>query len=823
MLFNQYSESAHDFCAELYRGCTTGYVNIWTKDRFERKDSFTVTLTEAMSPELSMLMAELADRNVYVQVTPVASTFSGGARGSLEHVAMVQAFFADIDFKHPDKKGTILPLDGDDALKLFEPGGFLPPTLIVETGRGFGAYWLLDTPVALPDEVTRRDMVGVAASFGSVFRSYALRTFDWEFDSTSDLPRLGRLPGTFNVKGETPLPVRWRSDPNSQRYDIDTIVQETVRHGATPKPLKKSRSGKTMALNPSSSPTLTEALRRSDGRWWIGTVTQQDVKANAASMIEGCAFLRHAVDEAATLREPEWFDAMRLVARTENGDEVAHAMSAPYADYNHAKTEEKLAHAKDYDSDLTCDHIARTHVSSGCATCPFRTKLHSPADLGHRSRDHVELLVNTAYVERTDEFYDLRRVTKNGSKAESYARYHANKRLLGKPDKVITSDPIAIKAHERAYRPDKPPGTFAEGASVYLNYYVVPTHEHEVRLPRRFYRHLRYLVPDRAERKVVIRWLAQLVQRPWEKLGYALALIGGQGTGKSWLLNLMIKVLGADNVRTSGGRSVTSQFNGHFAGKVLLGLEEVTITGRAEAYEGLKALITNEIAEFERKRVQQEELQTPRGVLVLSNDAYALHLPPDDRRFFVVQTPAKKHPGGEAYYNNLFKLDDAFVASVYWSLMEVNLERFSSKTPPFVTAAKTRMADYSRADIDVMVEELVNEQRGPFSKALTTWDELRSHIRDRSNDRELTDKRIKRALEGAGVISDPQKRQCRLSAKVRSILYLIRCVDEVSNLTAIELAKAYTEKKPRFDRVIEDEPMAPTMFKPSAPANTNRL
>jgi hypothetical protein len=327
-------------------------------------------------------------------------------------------------------------------------------------------------------------------------------------------------------------------------------------------------------------------------------------------------------------------------------------------------------------------------------------------------------------------------------------------------------------------------------------------------------------VPDRAERKVVIRWLACLVQRPWFKLGYAVALIGGQGTGKSWLLNLMIKVLGADNVRTSGGRSVTSQFNGHFAGRVLLGLEEVTITGRAEAYEGLKAIITNDIAEFERKRVQQEELQTPRGVLVLSNDAYALHLPPDDRRFFVVQTPAKKHPGGPAYYTKLFGLDDAFVASVYWSLMAVNLEGFSSKVPPFMTTAKSRMADYSRADIDVLVEELVNEQRGPFERALATWDELRTCIRDRSNDRDLTDKRIKRALEAASVIVDPQKRQCRFTdKKTRPILFLIRCVDEVSKWTATELAAAYEAKRPRFDKIEhKGSASAPAMFEPESRA-----
>ncbi len=804
MNYNLYSESAHDFCAELYRGCTNGYISIAIFDPSGAKRFFSIPVAQARTTALTTAVTPFLNANVFFQVNPIGTAIGGHARGSLKDVASVPAFFADIDFKNPAKKEERLPLDDVEALQMFASGGFLAPTIIVETGRGLHAYWVLEEPIVIANEQTRSDMVAVAAAFGSAFRSYALAKFGWKFDSTSDLPRLGRLPGTFNVKGETPLPVRWRSDPDSRRYSLDHVADEIQRHGATLNASTKSSSISRASSNQEVGVSVKEALRRSDGRWWIGQITKQDVKPNAASMVEGCAFLRHAIDEAASLPEPEWFDALRLMARSENGDEVAHAMSAPHADYDHAVTEKKLEHAKSYDSDLTCDHITRTHVASGCAACPFRTKLHSPADLGSRSRDHVGLLVNTAYVEYTDEFIDLRRIAKTGVKAEQFSKYHGGKRLFDSPWKTITMDPIAIKAHERAYRPDKAPGAFTEGASIYLNYYAAPKHPPSDELPRLFYRHLRYLVPDRAERKIVIRWLAHLVQKPWEKLGYAVALIGGQGTGKSWLLNLMIKVLGADNVRTSGGRSVTSQFNGHFAGKVLLGLEEVTITGRAEAYEGLKAIITNDVAEFERKRVQQEELQTPRGVLVLSNDAYALHLPPDDRRFFVVQTPTRKHPGGSSYYNKLFVLDDAFIASVYWSLMAVNLEGFSSKTPPFMTTAKSRMADYSRADIDVLVEDMVNQQRGPFSRALATWDELRAFVRERSTDRDLTDKRIKRALEAAGVVVDPQKRQCRLSDKVRSILFLIRCVDEVSNQTAKQLTETYNSKAPRFDKA-EDE------------------
>ncbi len=798
MNYNIYSNCAYSFGSELYRGCTDGYVNIAIFDPAGAKRFFSIPIDQAKTSAITGAVTPFSNANVFFQVNPITTAIGGHARGALKDVASVPALFADIDFKNPNKKEERLPLNDVEALQMFAPGGFLAPTIIVETGRGLHAYWILEEPIIIDNDQTRSDMVDIAAGFGSAFRSHALEKYGCKFDSTSDLPRLGRLPGTFNVKGEAPLPVQWRSDPESKRYSIEQIADEIVRFRVIPKAKSHASSQRDRGATPSGV-TVDEALRRSERQWWKGKVLELPVAANAASMVEGCAFLRHGIEQAVTLSEPEWFDALRLIARTENGEEVAHAMSSPHPSFDPAEVEKKYTHAKSYEGNLTCDYIATTHVGSGCSTCPFKSTLHSPVDLGNRTKDQVTLLANTAYVASTDQFYDLRRISKSGVRAEAFSRMHGGKHIVGKAADVVASDPIAIKAHERAYRPDKGPGTFSEHNSIYLNYYVAPRHSPRQRLPRRFFRHLRYLVPNRAERKVVIRWLALLVQRPWEKLGYSVALIGGQGTGKSYILSLMALVLGADNVRAGGGRSIISDFNGHLAGRVLLGLEEVTITGRAEAYEGLKALITNEVAEFQRKHVDREELATPRGVLVLSNDAYALHLPEDDRRFFVVQTPATKHPGGSEYYVELFKLDDQFVADVYWSLKAVNLDGFNSKTPPFMTAAKARMADYSRADIDVVVEELVESKHGPFARAVATWEEIRTFVRERHHDPKLSDKRIKRALEAADVVIDPQKRQCRIGNGGRPILYLIRCVDEVSHLTANELAALYTHKKLRFD------------------------
>jgi hypothetical protein len=240
------------------------------------------------------------------------------------------------------------------------------------------------------------------------------------------------------------------------------------------------------------------------------------------------------------------------------------------------------------------------------------------------------------------------------------------------------------------------------------------------------------------------------------------------------------------------------------SGKVLLGVEEVSIQGHGESYENMKALVTNETDKFEKKGKDPETLATPRGVLLLSNDPYALHLPADDRRFFVVDTASEPHPGGAAYYEDLFDLSPAFVASVYDALKSINITNFNYHRPPFETAAKQRMINYSRADIDVMVSEWFQEEVGPFAHDIATWDELVCFIRSKCPpDAGFSTKRIRRALGAVGVTKDPQDRQPRTS-NGRLRLWFVRNASAYSRLGAAELGEAYAAQQtvPNRDNVV---------------------
>ncbi len=103
--------------------------------------------------------------------------------------------------------------------------------------------------------------------------------------------------------------------------------------------------------------------------------------AALAPIVDGCAWLRHCRDDAATLGEPEWYAMLSIVARTEGGEVVAHEWSKPYPDYSAAATDAKIAHALTDAGPRRCSSIKNTLGASECEGCPSWGVVTSPINL----------------------------------------------------------------------------------------------------------------------------------------------------------------------------------------------------------------------------------------------------------------------------------------------------------------------------------------------------------------------------------------------------------------------------------------------------------
>ncbi len=103
----------------------------------------------------------------------------------------------------------------------------LAPTLMVRSGYGLHAYWLFHdrgcsrTTSSAPRPnglcgAGKRDCGKRRKEFGMT-----------KFDSTHDLARVFRVPGSMNGKADAPAPVRLLDD-GGPRYTIEQIAAEAV-------------------------------------------------------------------------------------------------------------------------------------------------------------------------------------------------------------------------------------------------------------------------------------------------------------------------------------------------------------------------------------------------------------------------------------------------------------------------------------------------------------------------------------------------------------------------------------------------------------------
>ena len=157
-----------------------------------------------------------------------------------------------------------------------------------------------------------------------------------------------------------------------------------------------------------------------------------------------------------------------------------------------------------------------------------------------------------------------------------------------------------------------------------------------------FYFLLHLLNHDYQRVQWVINWLAYFFQG-LKKSQVALVLIGIQGTGKNIFFNQIIRALfGEAYTRAINDKSLNTKYKATLVkNSLFLNLDEISAnTSLSDSQKNfIKALITNFSATLEEKfKNLEEETLLHAQVLITSNEAYALEIEPNDRRFTVSST-----------------------------------------------------------------------------------------------------------------------------------------------------------------------------------------
>lgn len=324
------------FLDSIYKNIAD-YVYLWTPQK-KLSYQFRATETAAIMAKAEELSTQKMD--VFYSLGARHDRLKSiRLRAKQNEISQLGTMWVDIDIAgdNAEHAANNLPPDIPSAMSLLPDK--LPPSIIVSSGHGLHAYWLLDEPVSITDD-NRELVINTSKKIQQLVRNNAEKR-GWHIDPVADLSRILRLPGTWNYKTD-PVLCEVIDAQYELRYDFDMLAALTVDVPER----KKNRNA-------------SFERRESDG--------------DGKYMLANCRFLQHCQVDAATLTYDEWLAMITNVSRASDGQHLCHELSKlDDKRYDARQTDDKINESLNNMSPATCEYIQKTLNFRGCDACNVR-------------------------------------------------------------------------------------------------------------------------------------------------------------------------------------------------------------------------------------------------------------------------------------------------------------------------------------------------------------------------------------------------------------------------------------------------------------------
>ena len=256
----------------------------------------------------------------------------------------------------PDEKGVIKGyLDqqiGLDEFKKFCSAVGLPKPILVSSGYGIHAYWLLE------ETVSRNEWEPLANRLRELCVEQGLIVDSSVFEAS----RILRIPGTFNFKQEDPKEVTVLNSltPRMTYQEVKDLLGAADPKDDVPDFIPRSMS------------PMMEAL--------MGNKVKR-FKTIMMKAENGCAQLNHCFANQNSIEEPLWRSALSIAAFCVDGDKAAHKLSSEHEGYDPVEVDSKVNNLRSKGGPHHCSTFAKLNPQ-GCEGCIHRGKIKSPIMLG---------------------------------------------------------------------------------------------------------------------------------------------------------------------------------------------------------------------------------------------------------------------------------------------------------------------------------------------------------------------------------------------------------------------------------------------------------
>lgn len=353
-----------------------------------------------------------------------------------------------------------------------------------------------------------------------------------------------------------------------------------------------------------------------------------------------------------------------------------------------------------------------------------------------------------------------------------------------RPHTLLMNSKLTPKAVRSDYLPGIDRLMIAEGNEFIVNHWrcdgVIPKRGNCETILRHFFRWF----GDEKAASYFLDLLAFHVQNPGRKIRIAVLLTGKQGNGKSTILRIVSQLVGDSNFRTAVGMNVASRFNKQFGNIQVLAIEELMVSGRIEAYNDLKPIISDETFVGEEKSERRITVKSPRVVICTSNHIRPINLEKDDRRFAVFRSVLPKLSKSEA--EELYRAIDTELGAFAAFLHDRDASKFNPDAAPMMTSAKEDIIIESQVPLVQILQEELQDGSGPFLRDVVRLENIMLWLK--YNNVRLNGVVTKRRLADALRELGCESRETRVSGVTEKRWWIVRNIDRWAEATPSEIA-----------------------------------
>jgi hypothetical protein len=263
----------------------------------------------------------------------------------------------------------------------------------------------------------------------------------------------------------------------------------------------------------------------------------------------------------------------------------------------------------------------------------------------------------------------------------------------------------------------------------------------------------------------LVNFLAHMVQKPEEKPGIFVVLLGGQGTGKGMFFNLLHEIFSKTTLLVSDVDRVIGRFNAQLERNYIVCMDEALFVGDKKAIDRLKSVITESTITIEEKYQPSRSIRSYHRLFAASNYDHFANVEKDDRRFLFLKV-SEAHKQDIIYFKTLFDAinDPATIGALLYYLLRKDISNFEVRRKPKTEEAANQklqsLDGFERYWYEVLLAETFHLElaKNDFTTAYPQWtkpcfistDELIWHYRsfDKNAQRHKTtqEKQIKKQL-----------------------------------------------------------------------------